>query len=54
MKQQAITKLQLILDQCDAEDRSTEFTIEFLQDMGNVSFDTAMDFLQNHAYEGGA
>lgn len=27
---------------CDAEDRSTEFTIQYLQDTCKVSFDTVM------------
>lgn len=31
---------------CDAEDKSTEFMIQYMQDYAKVSFDTVMNFLQ--------
>jgi len=42
-----ITKLKLaaIHQLCDAEDRSTEFTIQYMQDMCKVSHDTVMNYL---------
>jgi uncharacterized protein YeeX (DUF496 family) len=44
---QYITKLKLAAmhQLCDAEDRSTEYTIQFLQNMCKVSHDTVMDYL---------
>ena len=42
-----ITKLKLaaIHQWCDAEDKSTEFMIQFLQDKCKVDFDTVMNYL---------
>lgn len=43
---QYITKLKLsaIHQLCDAEDRSTEFMIQYMQDICKVSHDTVMDY----------
>jgi hypothetical protein len=48
-----ITKLKLAAmhQLCDAEDRSTEFMIQYLQDMCKVSFDTVMNYLQLPQHE---
>lgn len=31
---------------CNAEDKSTPFTIQYLQDMAGVDFDTALRYLE--------
>lgn len=31
---------------CDSEDRSTAYTIQFMQDYANVDFDCVMNFLR--------
>lgn len=42
-----ITKLKLaaVHQLCDAEDRSTEYTIAYMQDMCKVDHDTVMSYL---------
>ena len=32
---------------CDDEDKSTEFMIQYMQDMANVDFDCVMDFIED-------
>lgn len=34
---------------CDAEDKSTEFMIQYMQDYAKVSFDDVMKFLERQA-----
>ena len=41
--------LELAKEYCDDEDKSTEFMIEYMQDMANCSFDTVMAFLEEGA-----
>ncbi len=50
MKQKTIANLQFLLELCDAEDRSTEYTLSFLEDVGKVPFDTVMKFMEHYAY----
>lgn len=42
-----ITKLKLasVHQLCDVKDKSTEFTLQIMQDTCNVSLDTALDYM---------
>jgi hypothetical protein len=33
---------------CDIEDKSTEFMLEYMQDVANVDLDCVISFLQKH------
>lgn len=45
MNQKTRQKLTDAKSICDAEDRSTEYMIQFMQDHAHCSFDTVMEFL---------
>lgn len=47
MKIDEVTRAQLEMAKkyCDDEDKSTEFMIEYMQDVANTNFDTVMAFL---------
>ena len=44
------TKLKLIhaWNYCDGEDKSTEFTLQYMADLAGVDYSTAVDFMFNH------
>ena len=46
---QYITKLKLAAVQqlCDAEDKSTEYMLQLMQDVCNVSLDTVLNYLEH-------
>jgi len=46
MKATTRARLQAAMDWCDENDKSTEFMIQYMQDMVNVPFDCAMNFLR--------
>ena len=46
MKESTKIKLEEAYQWCDDNDKSTEFMIEYLQDVCNVSLDCVMNFLQ--------
>jgi len=41
--------LQLAYDYCNEKDKSTEFMLQYMQDVVKVDLDTVIEFLQNHA-----
>ncbi len=45
MKEATKVKLAEALAMCDAEDRSDEFTLAYLQDYARVDFDCALKFM---------
>ena len=45
MKEKTKIKLQVALETCDNEERSTEYTIQFMMDFAKVSFDCVMNYL---------
>jgi len=45
MKEETRAKLEAALAMCDAEDRSDEFTLAYLQDYARVDFDCALKFM---------
>jgi len=45
MKEETRAKLEAALAMCDAEDRSDEFTLAYLQDFARVDFDCALKFM---------
>ncbi len=47
MNQQIRHKLFWALAYCDEHDKSTEFMIQFMQDVAEVDFDVVIEFLEN-------
>ena len=45
MKNSTKTALYLAWQYCDDEDKSTEFMFQYMSDVANVSYDTAVDFV---------
>jgi hypothetical protein len=46
MKELTKIKLKEAEDICDAENRSTEYMIEFMQEYAKVSFDCVMNYIE--------
>lgn len=44
--------LELAQAYCDEHDKSTEFIIEYMQKVADVSFDTVMEFLEERIQKG--
>ncbi len=42
--------LEIAQGYCDDEDKSTEFMIEYMQDVAGTDFDTVMSFLKESAH----
>lgn len=43
--------LQMVQEECDEDDKSTEFMIQYMQDRCSVDFDTVMEFLHEGCEE---
>jgi hypothetical protein len=46
MKKKTKEKLKIAFEICEEEERSIEYTLQFLQDYANVDFDCALNFLE--------
>lgn len=46
-------RLQSAYDDCMEEERSIEYTLQYLQDMCNVSFDVALNFIKKQGIKNG-
>lgn len=49
MKQATITKLDEAMHYCDKHDKSTEFMIQYMQDVAGVSHECVMNYLERYA-----
>lgn len=49
MNKKVKEKLKEALAVCESENRSEEYTLQFLQDYARVSFDAAVDYFNNNA-----
>lgn len=47
MKASTIALLKEAHDYCDKHDKSTEFMLEYMQDVAGVDLDTVLDYLEN-------
>jgi hypothetical protein len=47
MKKETKAKLKEAQQYCDANDKSTEFMIQYMQDFAGVSFETVLKYLQS-------
>lgn len=52
MKQETRQKLQDAMEYCNAEDKSTEFMIQYMQDVAQVSHECVMNFLYQESIKG--
>ncbi len=50
MKEQTRASLEMAMDYCDENDKSTPFMLQYMQDMANVDLDCVLNFLEKHRY----
>lgn len=51
MKTETKNKLLEALAYCNNKDKSTEFTLEYMQDFANVDLDCVVNFLKKNNYK---
>lgn len=49
MKEQTKACLEMAMDYCDENDKSTEFMLQYMQDVCGVDLDCVINFLEEHA-----